>query len=779
MGVFRKTKTYTGIQHQILFEPKKRPNALKDSTAQWIHDLNPPPGVAKFNNDAIETSIVQIMKYIERGCLNGKYSEIYAEGHLRTISKQASPELIAWLKTKTGKNLTSLYFYEDLEDRHTARVLLKRELGWNPATNTVQWQGGEWYVDDVQIHLNTAPGTPTLGWAFKAEETPFRAFDSTRPHNPFNINSTRTQDVFVTRLCFRKARVKEVLYEVIHHGGGTNEAWQSEANDHYENQGRNAPNEEARPDFRKLIRSYTQNGKEYRLYEECSEVKYCYGDITLSYASYRAQNNLGGTPLADRYFSVAYTWIENGRRVADYIILTEKDGAPGLYGKQVDFGKFIPRIYYRHDKKWLSEFKGTPFYSQTLRMCNKLGYPLHRMQRTLQKGIKNDDLDKVASAYLMWGCPLDAKSKPELDYLWFFWSRFAELANGSPIDTTAPSLELPGTSLDLSSKLDKTLFEVSHILFENKSGSIGDDGTIKTERALGYWKISRQEGSQVLSYTIRDISYKTHVMDGHMAWLDTDADDAKLFAPILFEYFHEHIRFKDKEALLYASMFLEFTTIVRKRQSFFGSLFGKIITFVVSVIMNWVSNGTLSGFTQAMWAAVQGFIVSVVISLAVRIVAQILPFEIVVALAAVIALVGLYAGIMQLTNISKAFTILNMNAKNLLEASNGLLAGSVQKKQLQIQEQLKDYRQRMEALEQERSYKRPPIIDDRPPDSSRYIMVGESLDDMVARTITYNVGQVAIDYIGMSYDYSLGLPTIQESLSKIRRKQYGTSMATA
>jgi hypothetical protein len=779
MGFFRKTKTYTGIQHQVLFEPKKRPRALVDSTAQWLHDGSPQPGLGKFNNDAIETSIVQIMKYIERGCLKGNYDEIYVNGRIRTIGKQASPELIDWLKTKMGKNISPVYFYEDLEDRHTARVILKEELGWNPATNVINWQGQPWYLDDVFIYLNTDPKTPTLGYAFKASETPFRGFDSTRPYNPFTIDPTRAQDVFVARLCFRKAHVKDVLYEVIHHGGGTNEAWQSDSNERDENQGRTAPHEEHRPDFRKLIRSYSAGGKEYRLYEECTNVRYCYGDITLSYARYRASSNINNPPLADRYFSIAYSYVEGGKRVIDYIILTEKDGAPGLYGKEVDFGMFIPRIYYRHDKKWLSEFKGTPFYSQTMKMCNKLGYPLHKMQRTLKKGIKDDDEEKVASAYLMWGCPLDGKSKAELSYLWYFWNKFAELANGAPIDTTQSSLELPGTSLDLSTKMDKTTFEVSKILFENKASSIGGDGTIKTERILGSWKISRQEGSQVLSFTVYDISYKTHVMGGHMAWLDTDSTDAKLFAPILFAYFHEHIPFKEKEALLYASMFLEFTTIVRKRQTFFGSLFGKIITFVASVIVNWLSNGTLSGFAQALWTAIQGLIVSVVISIAVRVVANILPFQIVAALAAALALFGLYAGIMQLANISKAFTILHMNAKNLLEASSGLIGSSVQKQQAHIQEQLKDYNRKMQELQEERSYTRPPLINDRPPDSSRFISPGETLDEMVSRTITYNVGQVAIDYIGMSYEYSLGLPTFQETLSKIRRRQYGFSMATA
>lgn len=782
MGFLRKTKTFTGIQHQPLFELNKRPRALADSTGQWIHD-RPKVPLAKYNNDAVETSIVQIMKFVERFAKK-KYTEIQQKGKIQTISQQMSPELRSYIQNQVGKNISPLYFYSGLEPRHLARVIMKEELGWNPGTNQVTWQGEPWWVDDVFFYLKEQPNTPNLGWAFTAEETPFRVFDSTRPFGSYNIEPSRTNDVFVVRLCFRKAKIKEVTYKVNKHVNpdGTireQESWWSEESEREENQHRNAPNQDRHPDIKKKIREYQNGSDTLRVYEEGTDVYYCYGDITLNFSRYQQPSNINQAPNYHSWFCVAWTYTSNGKRVADYTVYNEAMGVPGLYGVSIDFGDFIPRVYYRRDKKWIKDSPNEALKKQTKLYANRLGYPLWKMQKVLKKSIKQEDEEKIAQTYLTFGIDIKGKTKEEKDYLWFFINAWAKLANPSFDENSNQTI--PKAELDFSNKLDKTLLEAEDITYTVSSGSIGEEGTIISgveDKQTGYqvnkvWSISKQVGNQVLKFEVKGLTYTTHVMGGHMVSVDLESEDAKILFPILFGYLYSISSFNTKEAVLYASMHLEILSLVQKKQSFLGSLLGKIVTFVATVIINWISSGTLAGLTGALWAAVQGFIVSVVISLAIRVVAKILPFSILVTLAAILAVVGLLWGLYNLLNVSKAFTILHMNAKTLLDASTGFLQQGMMKQQQKLQEEAREYREKMKSLQEERTRPRVNIYE-RPTDNRRFISIGESTDELVSRTISVNVGLVAIDYISQSVDYSLQLPTIPETLSKRMRYQYGT-----
>lgn len=804
-------KHYSGVSNQEVIPFDKRPRTLIDSTAQYIQDAPRitdtfRENLVQYNLDAIDESIVVKLKSTRRWIEKGNYDQVVGKTSAHANLNRVQDVLQKLLRTENKYNDT-LQVVAVTASKDTSvmiRQLMVQQFNYNSWDNTVIIDGEVLWIEDVKIVLQKDPGVPQIGLPFTAGVTPFRTYDTSRPQSKYTISPSgdyfEVIGVFGAYNYYERTRTVNIATNTI--TAQTPESFIGSAGmsrpftrtervadettiNVISNDGVNRVEKVTRIERFKRFRikrgsmvghTPTPNGKIFDFSNADPDIK----TTTFEY-------------------TIQIRWNDNGTWKEEFIVVDD-NSHPAIIGvirsmaTRLDLN-FIPRLYFRYDKKWLEDGE---LYKQSRKYAQKLNYPYKRVQKHLKKDIEKnnkDDLDKISSIYLMFGVNIMGELPYEMKYIfrWFkiYYGLAAQQANHQITDTDIDQT-FPGFTLDFGNKLDKLTFGCASINYKKFAGTMGKKGSYHrgkssinvenpiygtTKAADGITIYYQVEDNLIESYTVADPYGQIEAFEGHVAELrpEEDKEDAaRLLLPIDFDYIEDIKVFKEREALIYACMHLEFTTHFSRKKKWYESGFFKILVVIVTAVISLVTSGAGLSLYGILTSAATSLAITVGVTIAIKVLAKILPLEALKILAIVLAVAALVYGAANFTGLNKAFGILQMKASTLLDMSNQLLGAYNQKALGDFMKEAEEYRKKYRDIQKYKEGARVQRVNTRLDMSTERfrnpIIVGESPSQMVARTVNVSLGLLPIQYISQSVSYALSLPTADEYLN--RRMQY-------
>lgn len=811
MGIFSsKRQTHVSVTNTIAIPLKDRPRAITEATAQYIWD-SPRiqdtfrDNLINYQLNAIEGSIVMKMKKAERW-IKKYYKDFRIHSKIENTNSNQTEQLIQqYLQDKVNSTVTINYIIEGFEFRHLSKQILQEDHNWDAVKNTFTYQGETTYIEDVNIYAKYDTEIPPIGISYKSGYTPFREIDRTRLHTPITIDPSITGDHFIVTGVFKSEQVFErtkttefdAQNNIVSEEETTPVLVSSENMDRsfktkeeYSNtEDTVVDSDTTNPDGTRTLVEITTQTIIYKNYIEFKEVfnKYANVDYGNEWLNGVKADDAGASIILNLLdvpknkfegyqYTVEYSYSKNG---IDYIknVLLNKDTAPTLNNyvtAKESYKEFIPRIYYRYGTNWITKRNAPTFYNQSKNYSKKIGYDYEDMKKQLRKQIKNNE-DKIASIYMTFGIDVMAETKVERDYLRSFFTDYLneclEVAGKSKITSETTYAFAQGIKLVTSNRKDGSFFRIGNIAFKRQRISLlkrHEYQVTKTNNVLTFKY--QEKTNSLITFTIVNPHTETHVWEGHYAGINLGTSGSKVLVPISFDYIKNDAKaFKYKEALLYAAINIEVTTYVVTKKKWYQRGIFKVIVFVVGVVLSIYTGGASLSLAALATAVATNVAIGIAISLAINVLAKVLPLEALKVIGIVLAVVGAAYGVAQgFGQLSKAFAILNMNANTLIQIGQSFIGAYVKGIQKNLQTETAEWKKRFEDFEkikEQTAVQRINVDTSNNVLQNNFIFLGESVDDMIRRTITTNIGQVAIDFIHQSVNYSLTLPTIKETLN--------------
>ena len=471
------------------------------------------------------------------------------------------------------------------------------------------------------------------------------------------------------------------------------------------------------------------------------------------------------------------------------------------------FGTFLPMLYIKRDFKFVEADTFPDFYKESKAYAKKLNLTFKDIVKQIKKEV--NDQDKIMQTYLKFGVDYNSTSPEDLLYLHGFFKKYFKFCDTE--DTYNMNFEYePGTVYKVPGRQLKFKDKVtSHSIFCNYlgivygSGSVEEVGTITTgegidprepkpeteESSSDKWarffrnliqnRVYKYFRKQITETTYEEIRvYKmgadVYVNAGKSAQPGQDEGSA-LLIPVDFDVVKTIKGFKHKEKFLYSCIYIEFLTYVVKKVKWYQRGVFKLIVFAVSVAITVFTGGAGVTVASVLMAAVTNFAIGLAIDFAIKTLAKVLSPEILKVVAVLVAVAGLAYGKFSakgVESLSKAFTIMFMKANVFLDASTKLIKATLVKQGEEFKKEAEAFKDKMKKLEDYRKANSKYISDTSlsylNEQVHRYepLILGETLDAMIARTLNTNPGLVTIDYIHGYVDYILTLPNINETKYK-------------
>jgi len=489
----------------------------------------------------------------------------------------------------------------------------------------------------------------------------------------------------------------------------------------------------------------------------------------------------------------------------------------------VDPGKYLPVIYLRNDHvdRTAERFKDDAEYQAAEELMDLLGLDYKALGESINE---NPDIDKVKTAFLMFGAPLDSTSQPVMRYLFRFFDDFERRASPSQsmssfadrwfnsLYTTSRSdyvtLNIgPADTLPnrwIGARMSLSCYTINRTVRAGRVAATGDyhleqftQNTDITYRSRKYdppnevyQTATRTRTVPMPSFQVRyqqsDASYielevvhpvLRHIIDNDGRSTENPANDPDFLVPLdltLLDGFNPF----DREELYAKSLHLVFNARVKKHLKWYQSGFFSFVLVVAAIALTIYTGGaTWQAITAA--AAISAtalamtiltiIVKAVVVNYAFKFVAEKLGPELTLYLAMAAAIYGGYS----------AFRTGSLTgapwAEEALAASSGLANAAnsyTQELMAGVQndyETFLDSRQdRLATLDAANQLLEIDSLLDPMSLITRHepvIIAGESPEAFYNRTIhAGNVGTLALDAIGSYVDNSLKLPTINDTL---------------
>ena len=471
------------------------------------------------------------------------------------------------------------------------------------------------------------------------------------------------------------------------------------------------------------------------------------------------------------------------------------------------FGTFLPMLYIKRDFKFVEADTFPDFYKESKAYAKKLNLTFKDIVKQIKKEV--NDQDKIMQTYLKFGVDYNSTSPEDLLYLHGFFKKYFKFCDTK--DTYNMNFEYePGTVYKVPGRQLKFKDKVtSHSIFCNYlgivygSGSVEEVGTIttgegidprepkpETEESSGdKWarffrnriqnRVYKYFRKQITETTYEEIRvYKmgadVYVNAGKSAQPGQDEGSA-LLIPVDFDVVKTIKGFKHKEKFLYSCIYIEFLTYVVKKVKWYQRGVFKLIVFAISVAITVATGGAGVTVASVLMAAVTNFAIGLVIDFTIKTLAKVLSPEVLKVVAVLVAVAGLAYGKFSakgVESLSKAFTIMFMKANIFLDASTKLIKATLVKQGEEFKKEAEAFKDKMKKLEDYRKANSKYISDTSlsylNEQVHRYepLILGETLDAMIARTLNTNPGLVTIDYIHGYVDYIITLPNINETKYK-------------
>lgn len=509
-----------------------------------------------------------------------------------------------------------------------------------------------------------------------------------------------------------------------------------------------------------------------------------------------------GVEEPDISIQIAYTYKSlNGERIIKYETLTE-EYVSTLYteGDLVAFGDFMPNLYFKHNFYFVDSNKNSLMYKQSKKYAKKLSLNFSDFSEEIRKEVK--DQKPIIHAYLKFGVNYDSTNKADIEYMYNFFKKYfnyCDRDNIYPIGfefEVATDYPIPGKPLNFKDKILTYNVEISKSsYFRGVAETPGVAGTYttgngtlppppRTDNSLGgffkYYREVMLGHYKYFRYYITDTEYEeyrvfrlkasNHVKDGK--WAESGGENSHLLIPVDFSVLKDIDGFRNKERFLYNSMYIEFLTYVVQKVKWYQRGAFKLLVFAISVVVSAFLGPAGMTLNALVTAAVVNLAVGVAINFAIKQLAKMLSPQMLKIVAGIIAIAGLAYGKFASAgagSFSKAFTIIFMKANQFLSVSNQIIKATIQKQAAIFNEEAKEFKEKMKTLEDYKKANYKYITDTSlsylNEQVHRYepMIVGETITDMVARTLNTNPGLVTIDYIHGYVDYIITLPTVDET----------------
>ena len=478
----------------------------------------------------------------------------------------------------------------------------------------------------------------------------------------------------------------------------------------------------------------------------------------------------------------------------------------------IDPGTYFPFIIFREEGSNYAESASPEDLAGLVRLCDIMGFDYLEMSESIHS---NEDIDDIRQAVMMMAVPITTQDEIQIEYLWEHFSDLQEkLFLGAEYRPPFSSLkDLYGGSEDsyaLNVRDSDFNMTISFDGLERnlRSGNLGAgieftnteevDEQITASipglygAGLSFPANNRYIRKQIMPGVYEEIKIKNPrfrmpiFLDGRKAAEGGGFDD-RLLIPMDYQIAKELSLIK-REQLYYMSLNLIFNSHVVEKTKWYQSTGFQVILFVVAVALAWWSGGqSLSGFfaaiaaggagaTAAIMALATLIIKSLVLSMAVKIVFKEIVELIGPELAMVLAVVALvYGGYQGYT--TEGSMLENATTQNMLMAANGLMGGTQDYYATETQDLLEelDKFNTMKELKLDEMAK----LEDELEGAINvnpmtfvglqpFSIPGEAPNTYFQRTVhSGNVGIQTLEIIENYVDFSLTLPSIEESIGRL------------
>lgn len=528
------------------------------------------------------------------------------------------------------------------------------------------------------------------------------------------------------------------------------------------------------------------------------------------------------TEEAPDYFMVCYQWVTGTTTHIGYFTYQYGSGdypdLDGITGTEVaDFGQHFPRIYFRLDGTRLDNDSqiGTDAYKTSKRIGRKLGMSWLEVADQIYESMSS--LDKIRDILMIQSIPANTENELEQEYLYNYFKTLCLVRpdftedmwttvtlpegetpdpNADPEPSDADTFELHQGCLVKSQDTDISIYNNMSVLgYARITGSIGGKGTA----ASGYaedglipahisgggigaiaqsyhyyqFQVTETEYEEVRVY---ELDHRVRV-GGHNVTKGHEND--QLMVP-LDHAFRHLFSAHDRETLYARAAQLLICTEYTVKTKWYQTGIFQAVTVVVAVVISWWTAGASMTLVGALTAVATAAGTMVAFSLLSKYVFSKLGSWASILATVVAVVAAVYSGYLAFSGTSGPFSV---TAQNLMQVSNiafktadASLKGqqiALQQKMGSLQKEMEDKQDLLQSAQDELSQGSNTISDwIFLQATSGYVNLGETPEQMIARTLNTNVGTLALQLPDMYLAQALSLPSSVEIMQLMQQKLY-------
>lgn len=517
------------------------------------------------------------------------------------------------------------------------------------------------------------------------------------------------------------------------------------------------------------------------------------------------------------YFMVCYQWIDGSTTHIGYFTYQYGSGSypdlDGITGTTVaDFGQHFPRIYYRLGGKRLisDDYQDTEAYKTSVKICKKLGLNWLEVGDQIYESLSS--LSKVRDVLLILQVPANTENAIEQEYLFNY---FYTLCNVRPEYTeamwdnsgnTGGSEDVPTSDLDTyemhlgamvkSEDTDIATYNNMDLLgYAKITGSIGpkgsvtsgyaEDGLIPTKNSDGTY------GTKSMTYHFyklqtSDTEYEevrvyelTHSVRVGGSKVTRGHEHDQLMVP-LDHAFRKLFSAHDRETLYARALQVLICTEYTVKTKWYQTGLFQAVTVVIAVAVSWWTGGASLSLIGALTAVATAAGTMIAFSLLSKYVFSKLGSWASILATVVAVVAAVYGGYVYFSGTTGPFSL---TAKNLMQISNIAFKASdasmkgqqiaMQQKLGSLQKELEEKQEVLQQAQDELNQGSNTISDWIFLQATNgYVNLGETADQMIARTLNTNIGALALQLPDMYLSQALSLPSSVEIMQFMQQKLY-------
>lgn len=494
-------------------------------------------------------------------------------------------------------------------------------------------------------------------------------------------------------------------------------------------------------------------------------------------------------------FFISYSYVDSlGNTIIGFRTLTD-DNYPeykAVIYNQIDvgnFGDFMPNLYLSAKGKDISK---TPEFSEVAkvnkRYATKLGIKYNNFYADMYEEME-DGKDKIRTSYITFGVDIQSQLDTDIKYLYHFFE--------TVVSSEFPLLDIPlegvltkPKSISQTDTLGQSTVAWKAVKYIKKTGtllkdyesSLGKLDDSLSGGAISYLKerytafVFKKRISDTEYMQIEVHSYSRSALVHKGKW-GKASKDSTVLVPLEYSVLKEHFKaFKDKEALIYRSMYIEFLTYVEVKVKFYQRGFFKVLIYAVGAAIAFFSNGSLASVVISVLSSLA---INYALELAIKLILKAFGDKVGQTIATVLAIAAImYGGLSAAKNLGslgKMATIFFMKANLLINFATGLLNQANMNIGLDRQEEMDKLKEKSDELKTYAESIFGYNIDDTSYLQSNrgyispLIGIGKSIDDIMYELTDYNKISKCIDYTHDYVDYLLALPTMDETVQQLTK----------